>query len=78
MPSPAAVAVGPLEEGRNTMEEFITQMAAKVGISEEQAKSVVQFLKDNADKVPDLLGSDMVSSLKSKLPGGLGGLFGGD
>ena len=60
------------------MEEFITQMAAKVGISEEQAKSVVQFLKDNADKVPDLLGSDMVSNLKSKLPGGLGGLLGGD
>jgi hypothetical protein len=57
------------------IEQFITQMAEKVGISEAQARSVIEFLKDNADKVPEILGSDMVSNLKSKLPGGLGGLF---
>ncbi|MEM6995490.1 MAG: hypothetical protein AAF721_33580 [Myxococcota bacterium] len=51
-------------------------MAAKVGISEEQATQVIEFLKENADKVPELLGSDALASIKDKLPGGLGGLLG--
>ncbi len=53
------------------IEDFIAQMAEKVGISEEQAKQVIDFLKENADKVPELLGSDMVDNIKEKL----GGLF---
>ena len=53
------------------IEEFIGQMAEKVGISEEQAKSVIEFLKENADKVPELLGSDALDGIKEKL----GGLF---
>lgn len=58
------------------IEEFVTQMAEKVGISKEQAESVVEFLKENSSKVPELLSSDAVSGLKDKLPGGLGGLLG--
>jgi hypothetical protein len=57
------------------IEEFVSQMAEKVGISEEQAKMVVQFLKDNSDKIPEILGSDAAQAIKDKLPGGLGGLF---
>lgn len=59
------------------IEEFATNMAEKVGISQEQAKAVIEFLKENADKVPQLLQSDAVESIKSKIPGGLGGLLGG-
>ncbi|MCA9708519.1 MAG: hypothetical protein KDK70_21900 [Myxococcales bacterium] len=58
------------------IEEFIASMASRVGISEEQARSVVEFLKENADKVPQILSSDAVAGLKDKLPGGLGGLLG--
>ncbi len=61
---------------RAMIEEFIASMASKVGISEEQAKSVVEFLKENADQVTGLLGSDAVDSIKDKIPGGLGGLLG--
>ncbi len=53
------------------IEDFIAQMAEKVGISEEQAKQVIEFLKENADKVPELLGGDVVDNIKDKL----GGLF---
>lgn len=58
------------------IEEFVTNMAAKVGISEAQAQQVIEYLKENADKLPDLLGTDALSALKDKLPGGLGGLLG--
>ncbi len=51
------------------IDAFIGQMAEKVGISEEQAKQVIEFLKDNADKVPELLGSDALSGIKEKLGG---------
>ena len=58
------------------MEEFITSLAAKVGISEEQAKQVVAFLQENAGKVTEMLANtDLDESLKEKLPGGLGKLF---
>ncbi len=59
------------------MEEFITEMVAKVGISQEQAQGVISFLKENAEKIPDLLSSDALDGIKDKLPGGLGGLLGG-
>lgn len=54
------------------IEEFVTQMAAKAGITEEQAKQVIDFLKENADKVPELLGNEALDGIKDKL----GGLFG--
>ncbi|MEM6293561.1 MAG: hypothetical protein AAGA54_19970 [Myxococcota bacterium] len=46
-------------------------MAEKVGISEDQAKQVIEFLKENADKVPELIGGDALEGIKDKL----GGLF---
>jgi hypothetical protein len=59
------------------MEEMINGLIQKTGISREQAQSVVQFLKDNAHKVPEWLGSSEAGKdLINKLPGGLGGLFG--
>ena len=57
------------------IEQFATQMAEKVGISQDQAKMVIGFLKDNADQIPKLLGSDAAEAVKDKLPGGLGDLF---
>ncbi len=60
------------------MEEFVQGLIAKTGISEEQAQQVIAFLKENAHKVPELLGTDAGKALTDKLPGGLGGLLGGD
>lgn len=57
------------------IEEFVSQMAEKVGISTEQAQSVIEFLKENSSKLPELLGGDAISAVKDKLPGGLGDLF---
>ncbi len=58
------------------MEDFVAKLVSKVGISEEQAKGVFEFLKDNAEKVPEWLSeSDLVDQVKDKLPGGLGGFF---
>lgn len=58
------------------MEEMIQQLVQKVGLDEEKAAQVVEFLKENAAKIPEWLGgSDMLESLKDKLPGGLGKLF---
>jgi hypothetical protein len=57
---------------KKMIDEFIGQLAEKVGISEEQAKQVIEFLKENSDKIPELIGSDAVDSIKEKL----GGLFG--
>lgn len=58
------------------MEEFISKITDKVGISEDQAKKVFAFLKDNAEQIPEWIGkSDIVDTVKDKLPGGLGNLF---
>lgn len=58
------------------MDELIEQLVAKVGINQDQAKQVVTFLQENVHKIPAWLGqSDLVESLKDKLPGGLGKLF---
>ncbi len=60
------------------MEEMIQQLVMKTGISKEQAVQVVEFLKQNAHKLPEWLGgTDIGKELASKLPGGLGGLFKG-
>ena len=55
---------------------LISQIAAKVGISEDQAKQVVDFLMNHKDDVMAVLGSGAAEKIKSKLPGGLGGLLG--
>jgi len=57
------------------MEDFIEKITAKVGISEDQAKQVYEFLQDHAHKVPEWLDSESVQQIKDKLPGGLGKLF---
>lgn len=58
------------------MEEFVQQLVAKVGLDEDKARMVVDFVKENAHKIPEWIGgSDVLESLKDKLPGGLGKLF---
>jgi hypothetical protein len=57
------------------IDQLISQLATRVGISEEQAKQVVSFLTENKGEVIKLLGSDAATSVKDKLPGGLGKLF---
>lgn len=58
------------------MEDLVQGLISKVGLSEDKAKEVVAFLKDNAEKVPEWLGSsDVGKKIKDKLPGGLGGMF---
>lgn len=59
------------------VDEIVSQMAEKVGISPEQAQQVVQFLMEHKDDILGFLGSDALDSIKDKLPGGLGGLLGG-
>jgi hypothetical protein len=56
------------------MDEFINQIVSKTGISREQAEKVLNFLKENADQLPKWIGQ---AGIADKLPGGLGGLFGG-
>ncbi len=61
------------------MEELVSGLIEKAGLSEEQADQVVAFLKENAGNIPQWLGSgDIKSAIADKLPGGLGGLLGGD
>jgi hypothetical protein len=58
------------------MDELVQQLVQRVGISESQAQQVAMFLKENASKIPEWIGgSDLLESLKDKLPGGLGKLF---
>ncbi|MBX7078148.1 MAG: hypothetical protein K1X88_03105 [Nannocystaceae bacterium] len=58
------------------MEEFVKELVAKVGLDEDKARAVVAFIQENAQKIPEWIGgSDMLESLKDKLPGGLGKLF---
>lgn len=59
------------------MEEMVEQLVAKTGLSKEQAGQVVDFLKQNAHKLPEWLGSsELGKNLMDKLPGGLGGILG--
>ena len=61
------------------MQELINQLVEKVGLDEGKASQVVDFLKENAAKVPEWLGGgEMLEGIKDKLPGGLGGMLGGD
>ena len=51
------------------MEEFIAKMAEKVGIDQDTAKKVVDFLQEHADEALPLI---QKSGVLDKLPGGLG------
>jgi hypothetical protein len=58
------------------MHDMIKGLVEKVGLSEEQAHKVWDFLQENAHHVPEWLGkSDTLKGLSHKLPGKLGGIF---
>ena len=59
------------------MEDMITGLIERAGLSREQAERVVDFLRENATKVPGWIGGTNIGQqMADKLPGGLGGLFG--
>lgn len=55
------------------MEEFIAKMAEKVGIDQDTAKKVVDFLQEHADEALPLI---QKSGVLDKLPGGIGDKLG--
>ena len=55
------------------MDKLLDELTSEVGLDRGTAEKVVQFLKDNAHRLPELLGSDAAKGLMDKLPGGLGG-----
>lgn len=58
------------------MEEMVNGLMKKVGLDEDQAKQVVEFVKENAHKIPEWIGqNDMAKDLAGKLPGGMGDMF---
>jgi hypothetical protein len=59
------------------VETLLDEMTAKVGLGRGTAEKVVQFLKEDAHWLPELLGSDAARGVMDKLPDGLGGMFGG-
>ena len=54
------------------MEDMLQGLIDKVGLDKETAMKVIDFVKDNADKIPEWIGS---SGLADKLPGGLGDML---
>lgn len=58
------------------MEEFVQKLMAKVGLDRGQAEGVFNFLRENAQDLPRLLGSGGDGGLKEKLQSGLGGIMG--
>ena len=59
------------------MDRSLDELTTKVGLDRGTAEKVVQFLRDNAHRLPELLGSDAAKGVMDKLPGGLGGMFSG-
>ena len=58
------------------MQEMISGLIEKCGLSEEQADKVAAFMQENASRVPEWLGeSDAAKNIAKKLPGGIGDLF---
>jgi hypothetical protein len=51
------------------MEEFVAKMAEKVGIDQDTAKKVIDFLQEHADEALPLI---QKSGVLDKLPGGVG------
>lgn len=61
------------------MEDLVNQLVTKVGIDKPTAEKVVNFLKEHASEIPKWLGENEVAKgMMDKLPGGLGGMFGGN
>ena len=61
------------------MEDLVNQLVAKVGIDKATAEKVVNFLKEHASEIPKWLGeNDIAKGMMDKLPGGLGGMLGGN
>jgi hypothetical protein len=52
------------------MDKLIDELTARVGLDRATAEKVVQFLKDNAHRLPELLQSDAAKGVMDKLPGG--------
>lgn len=59
------------------METLIAELMSKVGLDQATAEKVVQYLKANAHRLPELLQSDAARGVMENLPGGLGGMLGG-
>ena len=59
------------------MDKLLDELTSKVGLDRGTAEKVVQFLKDNAHRLPELLGSDAAKGVMDKLPGGFAGVFRG-
>lgn len=63
------------------MDELIKQLQAKTGISDDMAKQVADFIKNNMHEIPKWLGDGALGGLADKaggMLGGLGGMLGGD
>ncbi|GAC1449859.1 MAG: hypothetical protein NVSMB9_33940 [Isosphaeraceae bacterium] len=59
------------------MDKLTDELMTRVGLDRGAADKVVQFLKDNVHRLPELLQSDAAKGVMDKLPGGLGGMLGG-
>jgi hypothetical protein len=55
------------------MEEFIEQLIAKTGLDRGMAEKVVDFIKENTNEIPKLLGNNFTD----KIPGQLGDMVSG-
>ena len=56
------------------MENLVKQLAERVGISDEQAEKVVEFLREHLDDLPAMLNadSDFFKSMSDRVQGFLG------
>lgn len=64
------------------METFVSELAERVGIDQATAEKVVEFVKENIHRLPELLGSASGPSstgggLLDSITGQLGGLLDG-
>lgn len=63
------------------MDAIIKGLVNQVGLDQETAEKVIEFLKQHADQLPALLAQTgledkLPESIKGKIPGGFGGLLG--
>ncbi len=64
------------------MENFVSELAERVGIDQATAEKVVEFIKENIHRLPELLGSangagNDGGGLLDSITGQLGGLLDG-
>ncbi|MBT8495583.1 MAG: hypothetical protein KJO07_21225 [Deltaproteobacteria bacterium] len=57
------------------MEKLIEMLKEKTGLDGDTAKKVADFIQEHASDIPGWLGK---AGIADKLPGGLGGMLGGD